>query len=109
MSIDVTLNTNTITATPTVVEITSTPSISTLEAVGTGSSITATPSVSQINVISQSDSIQIDNRIRLSELADVDMTGIIDKSVLFYNQSTSKFLPTNSSTTISALTDGGNF
>lgn len=109
MSIDVTVNTNLITVTPSLVQVATTPQVSTIDATGTGSSITATPTTSIVDITPTQNTIKVSTGARLSELQDVDITGIIDKSVLSFDQSTSKFVPTNSSSTISVLTDGGNF
>lgn len=44
----------------------------------------------------------------LVNLNDVDATAVVDKSVLVYNGTTSKFTADDANTTIT-LTDGGNF
>ena len=45
---------------------------------------------------------------QLSQASDVDVTGKVDKSLLVYDSSSSKFVANNVNTVIT-LTDGGNF
>ena len=44
----------------------------------------------------------------LGEIPDVDTTGKVDRSVLYYNAATARFT-LDGTTTVLSLTDGGNF
>ena len=75
----------------------------------TGTVVVQVPVTSTVTAITQGPQGSIGPAVGgLGEIPDVDVTGKIDSSVLYYNASTAKFT-VDGINTILSLTDGGNF